>query len=261
MQSRKGFTLIELLVVIAIIAILAAILFPVFTAAKGRAQQASCMSNMKELAQAVYNYLGDFDDTYPMNRFRDPLMPGDEMQPMNGTRYNWKTALFPYVKTRNDIWRCRSNPNRNFDDETGTWTGFPPEAEVPKFPVSYAYNGEYFQEFVGVTYELEEKKMSQIRKPTKLILICESRMWFPDVTSGMLSYANWDGYVNYKTGKTVQGTSNLNIHYSGLTNFVFADTHCVAMKVKPTLTPTSMWNPANQSEHDKIAAELPPECD
>jgi prepilin-type N-terminal cleavage/methylation domain-containing protein/prepilin-type processing-associated H-X9-DG protein len=63
--SRRGFTLIELLVVIAIIAILAAILFPVFARAREKARQTSCLSNTKQLGLAILQYVQDYDETYP----------------------------------------------------------------------------------------------------------------------------------------------------------------------------------------------------
>ncbi len=65
-MKRKGFTLIELLVVIAIIAILAAILFPVFAKAREKARQASCTSNFKQVGLASLQYVQDYDETYPM---------------------------------------------------------------------------------------------------------------------------------------------------------------------------------------------------
>lgn len=72
MVTRKAFTLIELLVVIAIIAILAAILFPVFAQAKAAAKKASCISNVKQMATAAQLYLGDYDDCYPINSRSEP---------------------------------------------------------------------------------------------------------------------------------------------------------------------------------------------
>ena len=65
MKRNKGFTLIELLVVIAIIAILAAILFPVFAKAREKARQASCASNEKQLGLAIIQYVQDYDETFP----------------------------------------------------------------------------------------------------------------------------------------------------------------------------------------------------
>jgi prepilin-type N-terminal cleavage/methylation domain-containing protein/prepilin-type processing-associated H-X9-DG protein len=64
-RPRRGFTLIELLVVIAIIAILAAILFPVFAQARAKARQATCVSNLKQLGNAMLMYVQDFDETFP----------------------------------------------------------------------------------------------------------------------------------------------------------------------------------------------------
>ena len=66
MRNRKGFTLIELLVVIAIIALLAAILFPVFAGAREKARQTACLNNNKQLGLAFVMYLGDYDETYPL---------------------------------------------------------------------------------------------------------------------------------------------------------------------------------------------------
>ena len=65
-MKRKGFTLIELLVVIAIIAILAAILFPVFGRAREKARQSSCLSNMKQIGTAMIMYCQDYDENYPL---------------------------------------------------------------------------------------------------------------------------------------------------------------------------------------------------
>jgi len=67
-SSRRGFTLIELLVVIAIIAILAAILFPVFAQAREQARSISCLSNQKQIGTACMMYLQDYDEVYPYGR-------------------------------------------------------------------------------------------------------------------------------------------------------------------------------------------------
>jgi prepilin-type N-terminal cleavage/methylation domain-containing protein/prepilin-type processing-associated H-X9-DG protein len=87
-RARSGFTLIELLVVIAIIAILAAILFPVFAQARSKARQAMCLSNMKQLGTAFMMYIQDYDETFP---------PTDYDMPVIG-RITWPTLVDPYVK-------------------------------------------------------------------------------------------------------------------------------------------------------------------
>src|SRR5262245_25681950 len=95
MHRRKGFTLIELLVVIAIIAILAAILFPVFAQARTKARQASDMSNMKQLGLAMIMYAQDYDETYnPRSSVNPVYCPGEP-----GDRWDlWPALLLPYVK-------------------------------------------------------------------------------------------------------------------------------------------------------------------
>lgn len=83
---RRAFTLIELLVVIAIVAILAALLFPVFAQAKASAKSAQCLSNMRQLGAAHLMYANDSDDTYV----------GDEVKSNGGVRY-WADLLEPYT--------------------------------------------------------------------------------------------------------------------------------------------------------------------
>src|SRR5262249_52464548 len=69
-MRRSGFTVIELLVVIAVIAIIAALLFPVFAQANEKARAATCLSNLKQLGEAVMLYAQDYDDTYPVLAYR-----------------------------------------------------------------------------------------------------------------------------------------------------------------------------------------------
>jgi prepilin-type N-terminal cleavage/methylation domain-containing protein/prepilin-type processing-associated H-X9-DG protein len=99
-MKRKGFTLIELLVVIAIIAILAAILMPVFAQAREKARQASCLSNMKQMVMATHMYKDDYDQFYPMMFLIGPRTDIIE-------RIHWHVQLYSYHKSWN-IFVCPS---------------------------------------------------------------------------------------------------------------------------------------------------------
>jgi len=100
---RRGFTLIELLVVIAIIAILAAILFPVFARAREKARQASCSSNQKQLGLAFMMYAQDYDE---MNPYLWMLIN----YPNTTDAYYWWEVTQPYIKNT-QIFRCPSGSN------------------------------------------------------------------------------------------------------------------------------------------------------
>jgi len=104
-KKRFGFTLIELLVVIAIIAILAAILFPVFAAARESARKATCQSNLKQFSIAFAMYKSDFDNKFPMGGWRGSP---NGTPPEAGKSRDWHIALYPYVKNKG-VYFCPSS--------------------------------------------------------------------------------------------------------------------------------------------------------
>ena len=126
-QSRhNGFTLIELLVVIAIIAILAAILFPVFARARENARRASCMSNLKQIGLGIMQYTQDYDEHMPSGFLSGAYYPYP-----NGTKYytdSWRAAIYPYVKSV-QVFNCPSA------DSSLLWDG-----HYMITTASYAYN-------------------------------------------------------------------------------------------------------------------------
>lgn len=113
-EQPTGFTLIELLVVIAIIAILAAILFPVFSQAKAAAKKVSCLSNTKQLGTATLIYLGDYDDMYPQSVYSldAPINPvlgvGIVVPGSNDRVFTCFDAVMPYMKNQG-ILVCNAN--------------------------------------------------------------------------------------------------------------------------------------------------------
>ncbi len=105
-RSVSGFTLIELLVVIAIISLLAAILFPVFAAAREKARTTTCASNEKQLGLAFLQYTQDYDEQFPVgaNAVFGPASPNPP-----ALAYGWARQLFPYVKSTG-MFACPDDP-------------------------------------------------------------------------------------------------------------------------------------------------------
>jgi prepilin-type N-terminal cleavage/methylation domain-containing protein/prepilin-type processing-associated H-X9-DG protein len=119
-RQERGFTLIELLVVIAIIAILAAILFPVFSRAREMARKAACISNLKQIGMALNMYAQDWDERFPAECFPAQWPPGPNV-PYD--KYCWRWAVTPYIKNE-QVWVCPSAADLN------NWP----------FSLGYAYN-------------------------------------------------------------------------------------------------------------------------
>jgi prepilin-type N-terminal cleavage/methylation domain-containing protein/prepilin-type processing-associated H-X9-DG protein len=109
-KRSSAFTLIELLVVIAIIAILAAILFPVFAQARAKARQTSCLSNTKQLNLGFQMYKQDYDETFPFWSWwqSSPLSAGATGAGLNHFESLWMNAIYPYTKNA-QIYACQSD--------------------------------------------------------------------------------------------------------------------------------------------------------
>ena len=248
MKKNLAFTLIELLVVIAIIVILAAILFPVFAAAREKARQVTCISNEGQIGKAIMAYIGDWNDTYPRSRFCTGVnyTSGPDNYTANKA-YNWRRAIWSYIKN----YDSRSCPSNKWAMKKqiypGYWSSFQNEGgcESNKFypkdqwiPNSYAYNGDFFHERLGV------RKMAQMTATASLILLLECRMWWTDI---QISQPQSNGPSAFDSGLP-DGLGNkpppipgLNIHSSGVLNYAFADGHVKAMKLRATAYPTQMY--------------------
>jgi len=173
---RKGFTLIELLVVIAIIAILAAILFPVFARAREKARQSNCLSNTKQIGLAIMQYVQDYDEELPRHWY-----DGDH----DGTQgtagdYTWRSAIVPYVKNM-QIFQCPS------EKMTDVFNG---GADYIGSNTNGAYGLNIVHWATGAPDEPAGQALAQITYPATTILLGETG------GSHLISHeANDTGYV------------------------------------------------------------------
>jgi prepilin-type N-terminal cleavage/methylation domain-containing protein/prepilin-type processing-associated H-X9-DG protein len=142
---RRGFTLIELLVVIAIIAILAAILFPVFAKAREKARQSSCLSNIKQITLGHLSYAQDYDEKFLAGRETGTCVLGHNHTNTGAnlalTDYtSWSAFLLPYTKN-SQIFRCPSQ----------TWTTCADGTGVATITNAYGFNYDGCSQTVGIS--------------------------------------------------------------------------------------------------------------
>jgi prepilin-type N-terminal cleavage/methylation domain-containing protein/prepilin-type processing-associated H-X9-DG protein len=194
-SKRHAFTLIELLVVIAIIAILAAILFPVFAQAREKARQTACLSNMKQIGTGLLMYIQDYDESYPKHIDCTATVPvPDATCPHD----SWATMVEPYIKTR-DVFVC---PSRS--DITYTYTK---DATTRKLAGAYTFMA------YGMNYWLSSYYfpyvggpgigLSEIARPADTVWIAETgNSKNTPGTGSYLSYPSYYGGQNARTDPT-----------------------------------------------------------
>jgi prepilin-type N-terminal cleavage/methylation domain-containing protein len=140
LHFKRAFTLIELLVVIAIIAILAAILFPVFARARENARRASCMSNLKQIGLGFMMYAQDYDENYPSSFYYTDEVTDPNWGASGGQNYMfWMQMVYPYVKS-NQIFFCPSGNSAQAHAISGNY-GVKWRVDSHVFPSGYGSGG------------------------------------------------------------------------------------------------------------------------
>ena len=237
--KKHAFTLIELLVVIAIIAILAAILFPVFARAKAAAKQTQCLSNGRQIGIALMLYIGDNDDKYPQEHpsTANPALDDDNAQ-LEVIDYGSPfDKILPYVASKDssktNLYICPMDPDPHglhLLDGSGNCIGSNPLAPPPGPLSSFLLNA----------YYLFGASESEIATPAQSIYIAERRDSFCDV-----HFHPWLGEVENPVN--LQDAANpisvsLDRHTTG-SNGIYAEGH-------------AKWSPFSRARAPFVGHEL-----
>jgi prepilin-type N-terminal cleavage/methylation domain-containing protein/prepilin-type processing-associated H-X9-DG protein len=249
----KGFTLIELLVVIAIIAILAAILFPVFAQAREKARAITCVSNEKQLALGILMYTQDNDETFPgavcdmVSENTSPECPETYAANIPGPGQNWVGDTYPYVKSTG-VFTCPDDPTTVLTEDSGG--GNVGGGDPPYTTISYALNESIDDaQLVGSSDWAGggAGKLSEFNAPSNTVLLSECENMADNIQENPettdvepTGYGAWQygthNFVRYATGwpngvyATGPGTDyewylgEYGVHTQG-SNYALADGH------------------------------------
>jgi prepilin-type N-terminal cleavage/methylation domain-containing protein/prepilin-type processing-associated H-X9-DG protein len=247
--DRRGFTLIELLVVIAIIAILAAILFPVFAKAREKARQSDCLSNLKQLGLAVAQYTSDNNEKFPLlNNWG--AKPATE----------WMPEIYPYVKA-GGVFSCPDDSSTQQIDYGGAGN----RAQAFSYHNSYLWNLQTPNGAASVS--ISTLTLNSVVKPATTVLLCDGASVLsataPYVTEnspqkkaawmladpssgnandtwgiGQIADAQCSGSWNYELCLATAGPS---LRHTGQTDILFMDGHVKAMQPGAWYYPNTPW--------------------
>ena len=240
---KRAFTLIELLVVIAIIAILAAILFPVFAQAKAAAKKSTCLSNTKQIGVATVLYEGDYDDIIPLAGYQNFVA---------NTPTTWMFLVDPYVKSGYPdttskegglgfgVFQCP-----DFTPPPGTTGAGSPSHS---YAINFNYSPTYITEIVNVYGFRPVHSATSLEAPAQVVLYTES-MGSRIFTDGndVDDYASQPSVVQQQQAVYLWGRKR----HNGGANYAFNDGHSKFVK-SPSPSFTSTWTSPSSTTWQKV---------
>lgn len=243
-KRSNGFTLIELLVVIAIIAILAAILFPVFAKARERARQTACLSNMRQLGMSMFMYMEDSRDVPP------PLFSGWMTNSFGQSgATTWQQSLMGYV--RNDqIFKCYSVGGDFYGYDAPAPASLPAMGPAPLLPTQWAYAGPCG---IGLNWYGATDYIAPSGGQPGSLSIASSRERGAGVSSSVLMMdteaASFAGpsalmgidFLSWQRSSLGMGWAYGSERHNDMTNVLYLDGHAKASKVSQLTEAQFMW--------------------
>ena len=244
-QRTLAFTLIELLVVIAIIAILAAILFPVFAQAREKARAASCLSNQKQIATGILMYTQDYDEMLLMGFWKTLSGSGSASQ----TLCSWPAMVQPYIKNT-QVFQCPSAPRMTNSGITPGTIAAPDGCGIGDgWATTYAYN--YYLAGNNNATGVATRSVAAINAPADTVMIVDgaslpqARPVSPDnwpqkrtsiaTAVGGTTTANRLPFLLVHSGSSlINGNNDYGApfaRHNGTTNVIWADGHVKARKL------------------------------